>query len=49
MFDFNFSKNVNDSSAIYDTNTVAIFPLSKKVVNNMEQPEDMGQASSDVT
>ena len=49
MYDFDSSKNVSDSSAIYKSNTVAIFPLSKKGVNNMEQPEEMGQASTDVS
>ena len=36
-------------SAIYVANTVAIFPLSEKVVNDIEQPEDMGHVSTDVT
>ena len=43
------SKNVSDSSPIYEANTVAIFPLSEKVINNIEQPEEMGHASTDVT
>ena len=48
MYDCNSSKNVCDSSAIYEADTVAIFLPSKKVVNNIEQPEEMGQASTDV-
>ena len=38
-----------ERSAIYWTRTVAIFPLSERVVNNIEQPEEMGHASTDVT
>ena len=34
MYDFDSSKNVYDSSAIYEQKTVAIFPLSEKIVNN---------------
>ena len=49
MYNLDSSKNVTDSSAIYEAKTVAIFPLSEKVVNNMEQPEEIGQASTDVT
>ena len=49
MYDFDSSKNVTDSSTIYEANTVAIFLLSEKVVNNIEQPEKMGHASTDVT
>ena len=41
-------KNVTDSSAIYEANAVAILPLSEKVVNNNEQPEEMGHANTDV-
>ena len=38
-----------EQSAIYWRQTVAIFPLSERVVNNIEQPEEMGHASTDVT
>ena len=48
MYDFDSSKNVTNSSATYEANTVAIFPLREKVVNNSEQPEEMGHASTDV-
>ena len=48
MHDFYSSKNVTDSSAIYEANIVAIFPFSEKVVN-IEQPEEMCHASTDVT
>ena len=43
-----FFENVSGSSAIYEANTVAIFTLSEKVVYNIEQPEEMGHASTDV-
>ena len=49
MYDFDSSKNVTDSNAIYEANTVAIFPLIEKVVNNIEQPEEMSHTSTDVT
>ena len=49
MNDLDSLKNVTDSSAIYEANTVPIFPLSEKVVNNIKQPEEMGHASTDVT
>ena len=49
MYNFDSSKNVTDSSAIYEANTVAIFPLSEKVVNHIEQPEEMGLSSTNVT
>ena len=49
MYNFDSSKNVTDSSAIYEANTVAIFPLSEKIVYNIKQPEEMGHASTDVT
>ena len=48
MYDFDPLKTVLDSSAIYEANTVAIFPLSEKVVNNNKQPEEMGRASTDI-
>ena len=48
MHNFDFSKNITDSSTIYEANTVAIFPLSEKVVNKIEQPEEMDHASIDV-
>ena len=38
--------NITDSSTIFEANTVAIFPLSEKVVINIEQPEEMGHAST---
>ena len=41
-----FFANVTNSSTIYEANTVAIFPLSEKVVNNIEQPEEMGHAKA---
>ena len=40
MYDFISSKNVTDSSAIYESNTVAIFCLSEKFVttsNNLKK------------
>ena len=49
MYDFDSSHNITDSSAFYEANNVAIFPLSEKVVNNMEQTEEMGHTSTDVT
>ena len=49
MYHFNFSKNITDSSAIYEANTVAVFPLSEKVVNNIIQPNEMVHTSTDVT
>ena len=49
MYNFHSLKNVTDLSLIFEANTVAIFPLSEKVVNNIEQPEEMGHASNDVT
>ena len=49
MYDFDSSKNVTDSNPIYKANTVAIFPLSEMVVNNIEQPEEMGHTSTNVT
>ena len=45
MYDFDSSKNITDSKQI---RTVAIFPLGEKFVNNMEQPEEMGHALTDV-
>ena len=48
MQDLDSSKNVADSSTIYEANTVAVFPLSEKVVNKIEKPEEMGHASTDV-
>ena len=48
MYEFDPLKNVSDSSAIYEANTVAIFPLSEKVINNIKQPEAMGHSSTDV-
>ena len=42
MYDFDSSKKITNSSAIYEANTVAVFPLSEKVVNNIEQPGEMG-------
>ena len=29
--------------AIYEANTVTIFPLSEKLVNNTKHPEEMGE------
>ena len=50
MYNFDSSKNFTGSSAIYEANTTeAIIRLSEKVVNNIEQPEEMGHASTDVT
>ena len=49
MYNFDSSKNVTDSSAIYEANTVVIFPLGEKVVNNIEQPDEIGHISTDVT
>ena len=50
MHDFDSLKNVSDSRTIYKAVlSVAIFPLSEKVVNNIKQPEEMGHASTDVT
>ena len=34
---------------IYKANTVAIFPLNEKVAKNIEQPDEMGHPSTDVT
>ena len=48
MYNFDPLKTVTDSSAIYEANTVTIFPLSEKVVNNIKQPEEMGRPSTDV-
>ena len=47
MYNFESLKNVTDSSAIYEANTAAIFPLSEKVVN-IKQPEEMGHTSTNV-
>ena len=49
MYDFDSSKNVTDSSPIYEANTVAIFPLSEKVFKNIKQPKEMDDPSTDVT
>ena len=38
-------QNVTDSSTIHESNAVAIFPLSEKVVGNIKQPEEMGLMS----
>ena len=42
MYDFDTLKN-----AIYEENIVAIFDLSEKVVNNIQQLEEMGHTSTD--
>ena len=48
MHNFDSSKNVTNSSAIFAANTVAIFLPSETFVNNIKQPEEMGHASTDV-
>ena len=49
MYDFDSSKNITDSSTIYEVNIVNIFPLSENVLNNIKQPEEIGHDSTDVT
>ena len=49
MYDFDSPKNVTNSSAIYEANTVAIFPLSERLLTTSNKPEEMGYASTDVT
>ena len=48
IYDFHLSKNVYDSRAIYEANTVAIFPWSEKDVYNIERPEKISHPSTDV-
>ena len=48
IYDFHLSKNFYDLRAIYEANTVAIFPWSEKYVYNIERPEKIGHPSTDV-
>ena len=42
-------RKCSDSCAIYEANNVAIFPLSEKFVNNIEQPEKYGPHKHKIT
>ena len=49
MYCINTSKIVFDLGAIYWKNTVAFFLLSKKVITNIEKPEQIGPVSCALT